>query len=84
MSSLQSIPTIDLSLGSDSIINAICSGCSDWGFFYLTQHGIPTSDIDKMFAIAKTFFSQSKEDKAAAGPWSAETNSGFRPVLERV
>lgn len=42
---------------------AIREACSDSGFFYITNHGVPQAVIDRAMAAAKTFFAYPVETK---------------------
>ncbi|KZT59053.1 Clavaminate synthase-like protein [Calocera cornea HHB12733] len=80
----QQIPLIDLSLPPLQIRRAIQSACKDWGFFYLTNHGLPAASVHKLWEVTRTFFALPLEEKAAAGPWNGAENAGYRPVLPKV
>lgn len=41
----------------------VAAACRDFGFFYITNHGIPAEAIDGALAAAKEFFAQDKEVK---------------------
>jgi isopenicillin N synthase-like dioxygenase len=43
--------------------NAIRQACSEVGFFYIINHGVPQPVIDQAMAAAKTFFAHSPEVK---------------------
>ena len=43
--------------------DAIRQACSEVGFFYITNHGVPQPVIDQAMAAAKTFFAHSPEVK---------------------
>lgn len=60
------LPIIDISPFLDSsathescrkTASSINSACKDYGFFYLTGHGIPTTTLDKVISLARDFFS---------------------------
>jgi len=80
----QEIPIIDLSLPPSQIQASLLSACRDWGFFYLINHGLPSSDITRLWEITKTFFSLPLAEKSAAGAWNGKENAGYRPVLPQV
>ncbi|OIT34033.1 PREDICTED: gibberellin 2-beta-dioxygenase 2-like [Nicotiana attenuata] len=61
------IPTIDLcekSKASEMIVKA----CEDYGFFKLTNHGVPKKVIARMEREAVDFFSCPVSQKRRAGP----------------
>ncbi len=42
------------------------SACANTGFFYLTNHGIPTSQTDEILSRARTFFLNTPKDEKLA------------------
>ena len=42
---------------------AINAACANYGFFYLTGHGIPTSKLDEIISLARDFFALPLEEK---------------------
>ncbi|XP_057737325.1 jasmonate-induced oxygenase 2-like isoform X1 [Arachis stenosperma] len=68
----QGIPVIDLSpitsnntspSAMDALTKEIGSACKEWGFFQVTNHGVPVSLRRNLLEASKKFFSQSLEDK---------------------
>ena len=66
------IPIIDFApmLGEDAaakrkLAAELRTACTEIGFFYIKNHGIPQTLIDSMFAEAERFFQIPAEDKAA-------------------
>ncbi|XP_057738142.1 probable 2-oxoglutarate/Fe(II)-dependent dioxygenase isoform X1 [Arachis stenosperma] len=68
----QGIPVIDLSpvtssnpsLSSiDALVKEIGSACKEWGFFQVTNHGVPLSLRRNLLEASKNFFSQSLQEK---------------------
>lgn len=64
------IPVIDLAPSFSGVLEQregiaaeIRTACRDTGFFYVANHGIEQSRIDRTFAEAKRFFDQSDEAK---------------------
>ena len=47
------------------IATALRSAAEQEGFFYVTGHGIPEADVAAMYALAREFFAQPEEVKAA-------------------
>ncbi|MED6209520.1 hypothetical protein PIB30_055458 [Stylosanthes scabra] len=68
----QGIPLIDLSpitttnpspSAIEALVKEIGSACKEWGFFQVTNHGVPLSLREKLEEASKKFFAQSLEDK---------------------
>ena len=57
-----SIPTIDLSLPSAGAL--VCAAARDWGFFQITNHGIPLSAIAATFSAGRSFHELPAEDRS--------------------
>lgn len=56
----------------------IACACRDVGFFYIVNHGIPQQRIDRMFDLAKAFFSLPVDEKLKL---SMAHNSSYRGYL---
>ncbi|KAH6797350.1 hypothetical protein C2S52_021904 [Perilla frutescens var. hirtella] len=73
------IPTVDLSSfftddddeGQKKAKDIIKQACSDYGFFQITNHGVPLHLIDRSLQLSKTFFALSDEEKLKYSPGSA-------------
>jgi isopenicillin N synthase-like dioxygenase len=50
-----------LSLTSGDLPEELYQACRDHGFFYLTDHGIPTQTLDQVVELARQFFEESPE-----------------------
>ncbi len=62
------IPVIDISsaLNSDdieSVANAIHQAATSYGFFYISNHGIPQELLDQAFAVSRDFFELHSDHK---------------------
>ncbi len=79
---LQQVPIVDITeLRADSnsaaakdAIGKIAEACRSWGFFQITNHGIPAAMIDDVWEQTHRFFSLPIEDKLAVlrtrdNPW---------------
>ncbi|XP_058730768.1 protein DMR6-LIKE OXYGENASE 1-like [Vicia villosa] len=69
----QGIPEIDLSplfhhqvpnpSAIESLVKEIGSACKEWGFFQVTNHGVPLSLRQRLEEASRLFFAQSLEEK---------------------
>ncbi|KAK7362685.1 hypothetical protein VNO77_04805 [Canavalia gladiata] len=69
----EGIPIIDLSpinnhtdsdpSAIEALVKEIGSACKDWGFFQVTNHGVPLAVRNRIEEASKLFFSQSLEEK---------------------
>ncbi|XP_019445764.1 PREDICTED: protein DOWNY MILDEW RESISTANCE 6-like isoform X2 [Lupinus angustifolius] len=67
------IPVIDLSpiinktvkdpSAIEGLVKEIGTACKDWGFFQVTNHGVPLTLRQRLEEASRKFFSQSLEDK---------------------
>ncbi|KAK8624788.1 hypothetical protein V6N13_089674 [Hibiscus sabdariffa] len=67
----ESIPTVDFSLLTSSnpdvrskMIQELGNACQDWGFFMVTNHGVPESLVNEMIEACRQFFELTEEEKA--------------------
>lgn len=67
---MNTLPLIDIAplYGTESaawrdVATQIDTACRDWGFFYITGHGIPPERIDALLAAAKAFFALPEAEK---------------------
>ena len=95
-----SLPIIDISpfLSSNEVdlqaqrkcAKEIFAACSSSGFFYLANHGIPTSLTDAVLSLGRDFFLESSaEEKAAVmrekvGVGNGDGARGWQPVRDNV
>jgi len=56
-------PIVDLAMPIEETVKALRSACTDTGFFYLKNHGIPSEVVDELFKKAKSFFELPMEEK---------------------
>nr|WOJ51788.1 Fe(II)/2-oxoglutarate-dependent dioxygenase 4 [Phlegmariurus tetrastichus] len=64
----KNIPVIDLgnlhdAEGRPQVLQAISNACEEWGFFQITNHGVPDSTIERMWQVTREFFDMPAEDK---------------------
>ena len=66
------------------VSNEIGDACRNVGFFYLSNHGIPSITIENVYKQAKRFFSQSIEEKMKLyiGSCPFNNNRGYTPFFE--
>jgi isopenicillin N synthase-like dioxygenase len=69
---------------------AINAACVNYGFFYLTGHGIPNSKLDEIVDLARRFFALPLEEKNkikrydAGGPEGGDSARGYQGLGENV
>lgn len=83
-----SIPVIDFSpMTSDdpadraAVGEAVRKACTDIGFFYASNHGVPQNIIDATFAAAHRFFDLPLDDKLAISVEKSDAMRGYTPLL---
>lgn len=88
-SSFTSIPTIDLAeLDSPSpdarkrIAKNIYDACSQCGFFYIENHGVPQDVITETLDLLKRFFALDLDTKMDAHVQKNPAIRGYEPMLE--
>jgi isopenicillin N synthase-like dioxygenase len=93
------LPIIDISAFLDpestkkakqTTAKAINAACVNYGFFYLTGHGIPTSKLDEIISLARDFFALPLEEKNkikrfdAGSPEEGDGARGYQGLGENV
>jgi isopenicillin N synthase-like dioxygenase len=87
----EEIPVIDFARflnGDDADREAVAleigTACRDVGFFYLSNHGISSVLIERVYEQAERFFSQAIDEKMrlyiGSCPWA--NNRGYTPLFE--
>uniref|UniRef100_A0A6J1CI26 Gibberellin 20-oxidase-like protein isoform X1 n=1 Tax=Momordica charantia TaxID=3673 RepID=A0A6J1CI26_MOMCH len=62
------LPVIDLSQPlSESILCSLCAACNEWGFFYITNHGVSDEFYQKLISIADELFRLPQDTKIKVG-----------------
>lgn len=88
--SFRSIPTIDIvELSNPSatesarldLAKQISAACSDSGFFYIKNHGIPQELIDETFSVLERFFSLDVDVKMEAHSSLNPAIRGYEPMF---
>jgi non-haem dioxygenase in morphine synthesis N-terminal len=80
-----SFPIVDISNIDEresqlDIAREITEACQKWGFLLIKGHSIPTSDINEMFSLGKSFFTLPAEQKE---PWPVTAkNIGYIGALK--
>ncbi|XVE85163.1 hypothetical protein DITRI_Ditri17bG0069400 [Diplodiscus trichospermus] len=64
LSTLASIPIIDLMEPSAFVVEQVSKACEEYGFFQIINHGIPQELCDRMMAAITDFFELPPEEKA--------------------
>ncbi|KAH7396499.1 hypothetical protein DE146DRAFT_39749 [Phaeosphaeria sp. MPI-PUGE-AT-0046c] len=95
----EGLPIIDLSAFIDpnssqearhTTAQAINAACVNYGFFYLTGHGIPVAKLDETISLARDFFALPVEEKHkvkrfdAGGPEGGDGARGYQGLGENV
>jgi isopenicillin N synthase-like dioxygenase len=95
----EGLPIIDLSAFLDPAspqearqitAQAINAACINYGFFYLTGHGIPVSKLDEVISLARDFFALPLDEKNkvkrfdAGGPEGGDGARGYQGLGENV
>lgn len=93
------LPIIDISSYLDpsstpdarrTTAQAINAACTNYGFFYLTGHGIPSPELDEVIDLARRFFALPLEEKNkikrfdAGGPEGGDSARGYQGLGENV
>jgi isopenicillin N synthase-like dioxygenase len=70
--------------------SAVNRACTDYGFFYLTGHGIPESKLDEVINLARRFFALPIDEKnkikrhSAGGSEGGDGARGYQGIGENV
>ncbi|XP_054792836.1 flavonol synthase/flavanone 3-hydroxylase-like [Prosopis cineraria] len=57
------VPVISLSLPHDLLVKQIADAASEWGFFLVTDHGIPQTLIGRLQEVGQQFFALPQKEK---------------------
>lgn len=85
---VDSLPVIDFSAFSQNgsvsekrkTGEEIREACTNLGFFYLSQHGLPDTHIDETFEWSYRFFALSTETKMKVHFAKSDANRGYNPL----
>lgn len=62
------LPVIDISEDlSESTLSSLYAACSDWGFFYITNHGVSKQFYQKLISLADELFGLPQDAKIKVG-----------------
>ncbi|XVF13117.1 hypothetical protein REPUB_Repub08aG0180500 [Reevesia pubescens] len=65
------LPVLDLTQPAESsFLSSLSQACQEWGFFYVTNHGIPQNLFNKVRALSSDIFSLPPDAKLKVGPSS--------------
>lgn len=91
ITSFSEIPVVNLQAYSEATpkeradyINHLRDVCHCVGFFYLTDHGIPSHDLKKVLAYTKHFFDLPQQDKDALAIHQSPHYRGYGKLGEEV
>ncbi|OMO98183.1 hypothetical protein COLO4_14085 [Corchorus olitorius] len=66
------LPVFDISQPlSPSSLSSLLLACSEWGFFRITNHGVPQDLYKKLYSLSNHIFSLPIESKLKLGPTSS-------------
>ncbi|KAJ4835499.1 hypothetical protein Tsubulata_015494, partial [Turnera subulata] len=65
------LPALDFSQPVEQpFLSTLSRACQEWGFFYVTNHGISKDLFDQVFALSRPIFSLPADSKLKIGPSS--------------
>ncbi|GFR50656.1 hypothetical protein Agub_g12905, partial [Astrephomene gubernaculifera] len=76
------VPVIDMGLPEEEAAALVRTACTDSGFFYVRNHGVPQTLIDATFEQQRALFSQPMETKMAL--LQDSNNRGYTPFREET
>lgn len=83
-SSLQ-LPVLDLTQPiQPSVLSSLSLACKEWGFFYVTNHGISKEMFNKIYSLSRDVFSVPLESKLKLGPFSYTPCNIASPYFESL
>jgi isopenicillin N synthase-like dioxygenase len=87
--SAQRLPVVDMhpflygdEAGRQQVAGEIAQASQRYGFFYLTNHGIPQEVVAAGFDAARRFFDLPLEQRMACRPTQARQNRGYQPMYD--
>ncbi|KAL6217157.1 hypothetical protein ACLB2K_010374 [Fragaria x ananassa] len=59
------VPVISLASPHEDLVEKVAEAAAEWGFFLITDHGVPASLIEELQKVSKEFFMLPQEEKEA-------------------
>lgn len=59
------VPVISLATPHEDLVEKVAEAAAEWGFFLITDHGVPASLIEELQKVSKEFFMLPQEEKEA-------------------
>ncbi|XP_010448718.1 PREDICTED: probable 2-oxoglutarate-dependent dioxygenase AOP1 [Camelina sativa] len=88
MSELQSslqLPVLDLTQPIESsVLSSLSQACKEWGFFYVTNHGISKEMFNKTCTLSRDVFKVPLESKLKLGPFPYTPRYIASPYFESL
>ncbi|CAN7119113.1 unnamed protein product [Brassica rapa subsp. narinosa] len=83
-SSLQ-LPVLDLTQPiQSSVLSSLSQACKEWGFFYVTNHGISREMFRRIYSLSRDVFSAPLDSKLKLGPFSYTPRHIASPYFESL
>ena len=86
---LQHVPTIDLAPyfegtpeGKAQVAKEVDRACKDIGFLVITNHGIPSELVDRVYSLSRKFFNQPMIEKRKVDRPSPDMVRGYSAIAE--
>ena len=67
-------------LAKQMLAQQVYKACTEVGFFYIENHGIPQQDIDHLFKISRQFFALDDNEKAKIDISKSSFSRGYIPM----
>jgi isopenicillin N synthase-like dioxygenase len=77
---LETIPTIDLT--DPDAASLVRRACTEWGFFYVTSHGVPSETVRRTYEMSRRFFALTEAEKRTV--LVNDKSRGFTPMCEET
>lgn len=67
-----------------SVQSSLSQACKEWGFFYVTNHGISKEMFSKIYSLSRDVFSAPLDSKLKLGPFSYTPRHIASPYFESL